>query len=550
MSQRDVEGLMDDYMERRIGRRQFMARAAGLGLSLSAAGTLLAACGSSSPTGGGSGGGATAKVGGTLRMRMLNDMSAADPAFWLTFGDELIINTINEGLVTYKPGTYERVNQLAETFEASADGLTFEFKLKEGIQFHGGYGEVTADDVKYSYERTAGIIKSKPASTQTADWDGLQEVKVTGKYTGKIIFKKFYAPLLSSTLPLSSAHVLSKKALEKLGEKHGTQPIGTGPYEFASWQQNQKVTLKRFADYGGASNDLLGGKAQWDQIDLVVIADDSAADIALETGDIDFAQIALPSISRFEANSKFSMLKGSTVDTWYLTMNVEHEKLKDARVRQAIRSAVDVPAIHEAAFEGRWDQATAMVPPSMPIGYWKDAPKRERDIEGAKALMQQAGIGKLDLQLMYSTDPGADSVAEITQQNLAEIGINVKLKKEEGASYYNVGKHLRDRELTYWWIASRPDPDWSVKHFVCENRDAWNWSYRCQPQFDTLLSQARSERDDSKRQGLYEQAQKMWEDAASEVWIAWPVNYWAHKKEIKPAVTPNGRVLPQYFKSA
>ena len=61
-----------------------------------------------------------------------------------------------EGLITYKPGTWEVVNVLAETFEPSADGLQFDFKLKEGIQFHGGYGEVTAEDVKFSYERIAG----------------------------------------------------------------------------------------------------------------------------------------------------------------------------------------------------------------------------------------------------------------------------------------------------------------------------------------------------------------------------------------------------------
>jgi peptide/nickel transport system substrate-binding protein len=542
MSHTGVERLVDDYVTRSIDRRQFFKRTGALGLSLSAASTLLAACGSSNTV--------VPGKGGTLRIRMLNDMSAADPAYWLTFGDELVINTINEGLVTYKPGTYERVNQLAEKFEASADGLVFDFKLKEGIQFHGGYGELTAEDVKFSYERIAGITKSKPASTQTDDWTGLQEVRVTGKYTGKIIFKEFFAPFLSSTLPLSSAHVLSKRAVEKLGDKHGTQPIGTGPYEFAGWKQNQKVTLKRFGDYGGASSDLLGGKPQWDQIELVVIADDNAADIALETGAIDFAQVALQSIDRFDSNSKFKTLKGSTVDCWYLTMNVENPKLKDLSVRQAIRAAIDVPAIQQAAFEGRWQTATAIVPPSMPIGYWKDAPHRDRDVDAAKALMQKAGMGKLDLTLSYSTDPGADSVVEIAQRNLGDIGINVKLDKQEGATYYRTGKHLRKRELSYWWIASRPDPNWSVKSFTCNNRDEWNWSYRCDPKFDQLLVAATKERDNDKRQAMYVELQQLWDAAASEVWIAWPENYWAHRQGLKPAVTPNGRVLPQYFKSA
>jgi peptide/nickel transport system substrate-binding protein len=544
MTQRDVEGPMSGEIQRRLDRRQFLGRGALMGLSVGAAGTLLAACGGSTTpalTGG--------AKGGTLKLRMLNDMSAADSSRWQTFGDELIINTINEGLVTYKPGTYERVNQLAETFTPSSDGLRFDFKLKEGIQFHGGYGEVTADDVKFSFERCAGLTKSTPASTYTADWSGLKEVKVTGKYTGTIIFDKFFAPFLGSTLPLSSAHVLSRKAVDKLGENHGTHPIGTGPYEFVSWQQGQKVTLRKFAKYGGASNAFLG-KPEWDQIELHVIADDNAADIALETGALDFAQIALPSISRFESNSKFSMLKGSTVDTWYVTMNVEHPKLQDINVRQAIRSAVDVPAINQAAFEGRWKQANAIIPPSMPIGYWKDAPQRQRDVAGAQALMAKAGVTKLDLSLAYSSDPGADSVVEITQRNLRDIGINLKLDKQESATYYRTGKQARKRELSYWWIASRPDPDWTVNSFTCDQRDQWNWEYRCDPTFDSIMKSAVSERDPQKREALYVELQKRWDDAASDVWIAYPVNYWAHRKGLKPVVTPNGRVLPQYFKSA
>ena len=83
-----------------------------------------------------------------------------DPAFYPARADE-IATGVFEGLVTYKPGTWEVVNKLAETFEPSADGLQFDFKLKEGIQFHGGYGELTAEDVKFSYERIAGLTKPK-----------------------------------------------------------------------------------------------------------------------------------------------------------------------------------------------------------------------------------------------------------------------------------------------------------------------------------------------------------------------------------------------------
>ena len=95
-----------------------------------------------------------------------------------------------------------------------------------------GYGEVTAEDVKYSYERIAGLTKPNIHSPYSGDWSTLKEVKVTGKYTGTIILKERFSPLLHSTLPAGSGLVLSKKALLKLGNKGiAVHPIGTGPYD-------------------------------------------------------------------------------------------------------------------------------------------------------------------------------------------------------------------------------------------------------------------------------------------------------------------------------
>jgi ABC-type transport system substrate-binding protein len=90
-----------------------------------------------------------------LRVRFTNDMSNADPAFHPSTIDTVIAETVLEGLVTYKPGTWELENVLAESIEQSEDGLRIDFKLKEGVMFHGDYGEMTAEDVKYSNERQA-----------------------------------------------------------------------------------------------------------------------------------------------------------------------------------------------------------------------------------------------------------------------------------------------------------------------------------------------------------------------------------------------------------
>jgi peptide/nickel transport system substrate-binding protein len=133
----------------RFNRGQFVSRAVAAGLAPAAAGLMPAMAGAASS-------GATAS-GGTLRIRAEFDLTSADNAFESTFIDEQIALTVCEGLVSYKPGTWDVVNCLAEVFEPSTDGLRFHFKLKRGIPFHQGFGEVTASDVKYSFERIAGL---------------------------------------------------------------------------------------------------------------------------------------------------------------------------------------------------------------------------------------------------------------------------------------------------------------------------------------------------------------------------------------------------------
>ena len=231
-----------------------------------------------------------------LTLRLVADIENLDPAFQPTWEDEYASNGVMQPLVGYKPGTWELENVLAESLEQSEDGLTIEFKLKEGIQFHGGYGELTAEDVKFSYER---IADPDTESFYQIDWETLDHVEVTGPYTGEIILKESFAPLWNSTLPLVSSWVISKKAFEEMGgDEFALHPIGTGPYEFSEWVPNQRVVLTRFEDYWGEA-------PEWDELHYIPIVEDSAAEIALETGDIDFGSVSSAAVERFEADPNF-----------------------------------------------------------------------------------------------------------------------------------------------------------------------------------------------------------------------------------------------------
>jgi peptide/nickel transport system substrate-binding protein len=565
MTPRDdrAQDLVNDYVGRRIDRRQFLHRAAVLGISASAASAILAACGGGgeeAATGGATtaaGGETTAASeaattaeavaeGGTLRIRLLNDIINLDPPFIPAAADEITVFGVFEGLVTYKPGTWEVVNQLAETFEPSADGLQFNFKLKEGIQFHGGYGELTAEDVKFSFERTAGLTKPAIESPYKGDWAALQEVKVSGPYEGTIVLKEPFAPIMTTTLPIFSGWVVSKKAVEERAKKFATSPIGTGPYEFVEWKPKQHALVRPFADYGGASTDFLGTK--WEEIFFIPIEEDEAAGIALETGDIDFGELPLSGVSRFEENDDFTVETRTSLDYNWIGMNIASPKLEDLNVRQAIRYAIDVPAILEAAFEGRWERASHILPPGMPIGYWADAPLYERDVEQATSLLSQAASPPSELDFKFTEETGSREIAEIVQANLAEIGIDVKLTQMDSSAFYALEpEELQSRELFYVGYITNPDPYWSFEWFTCDQIDVWNWMYWCNEQFDQLHVDAVRELDSAARNDMYIQMQQLWDEAAHTVWLAWPTRYFGSREGLQPSIREDGRILPSAF---
>ena len=566
-----AQELVNDFVERKIDRRQFLQRSAALGLTMSAASALLAACGgdeeaaappsaeappaepapagteppAAEPTAPAEP--APAPEGGTLRMRLTIDIINLDPPFLPGTSEEIVDFGIFEGLITYKPGTWEVVNQLAETFEPSADGLQFAFKLKEGIQFHGGYGELTAEDVKFSYERTAGLTQPAIDSPYKGDWSpALQEVRVDDTYSGTIILKEPFSPIMATTLPVFSGWVVSKKAVEERGEDFATSPIGTGPYEFVEWKPKQQVTIKRFADYGGASTDIHG--TAWDEMIFVPIEEDEAASIAIETGEVDFGELPLNAISRFEENDDFTVETRTSVDYEWIGMNMLNPKLQDINVRKAIRSAIDVPSILEAAFEGRWERASAILPPGMPIGYWADAPLYDRDIEGAKALLAQASNPPTELEYRYTEQTGARATGEIVQANLAELGINVTLKQLDSSAYFALEKEeLQSRELFYVGFITNPDPSWSTVWFVCDQIDVWNWMYWCDEEYDRLHYAAIKETDPAVRNDMYIEMQQLWDAAAHTVWLAWPTRWFGARQGIQPVLRPDGRILPTAF---
>ena len=151
-----------------------------------------------------------------LKIATWEDISTFDPG-WMTSAERelIIMSSLYNGLVKYKEGSWDVVPDLAESWDEAPDGKSIVFHLRKHVQFHKGFGEMTAEDVKFSLDR---IVDPKAEAAEKGTWKLLDRVEVVDKYTVKIILKEKMANLFTSALPMNSGFIVSKKS----GGKNGT----------------------------------------------------------------------------------------------------------------------------------------------------------------------------------------------------------------------------------------------------------------------------------------------------------------------------------------
>ncbi len=471
-------------------------------------------------------------VSKVLKVRISGDITNLDTANVTGHVEDTIDRAVMEGLFRYSPdGKLEP--QLAETYTVSADGLTVDFTLRKGIKWQRGYGELTMDDVKYSYERF--LAEPKPAYAD--DFAQLDHVEIVDQYTGKLVFKQPQATLWTSVLPMTSGLIVSKKFYEEAGpDKVKTDIVGTGPYLFTKWTPKQSVVLTRNPDYWGI-------QSYYDEIDLIPVDDDKAAEVALQAGELDFSNISLSSEDRFMADSNFVVnVVPATLYKW-VGMNVDSPKLKDINVREAIRYGIDVPSILTAVYNDKAPRANALIQPEGAVGYWADAPVYNRDVAKAKDYLSKAGLTSLDLTLTYESTDEYNTWAQIIEQNLKEVGINLTLNPLDSSSFWSLGEGGKDKTLelfALYYSSVVPDPAWSTQWFTCAQVDLWNWMRWCNAEFDSLHEKGITTIDPAQRAPIYIQMQQLWDAAVISVFVTDTPQVFVSTKSVKPVIYPGG----------
>lgn len=471
----------------------------------------------------------------SIAVRIDREAEVLDPAFRSSLPDGNICRAIYQRLYT------QAVGNAAELVPDAASALTqvsptvVEFTLKPGQMFTGGYGEVTAEDVKFSFERFAVAPVGGKESPYKGDWAGLKEVEVTGTYTGRIVMQQPRAALMLVAIGGSSGSIVCKKAVLERGAGFGTAPIGSGAMVVDSFERQRGVVLKRNPGYKGPPS----GYAE---LAVRYVQDPKTAELGLRSGELDFALMPPQSASPLRGVAGLSVTQAPGLSDIWIGLNIEKKPFDDIRVRQAFRLALDVDQMILAGYNGLAPRANACIMPQV-LGYWPGAPVLKRDVPRAKALLAEAGMPQgFKCRMIVQNQPVFQTMALVARAMLAEAGIVLEVDAQDAGAFFSAGKGEAGKALDTFMVRfnGNVDPNFVMQWFTTSQIGIWNWQRWSDPQFDTLLDQAAAELDPPKRGALMIEAQKRMEDSQAFIWLTHDVNVVVARTSVKPALLASG----------
>ena len=512
-------------------RRQLPALGVVLALLASACGGSNA---SQSPTSDASGGAGTPKTGGSITVAIEGEPASMDPAFDYDFVSGIAVSSMTEPLLKFCENDQKLCPNLAESWTASPDGMTYTLKIRQGVKFHDG-SIMTVDDVVFSLDR---IRDPKLASYVGWMLAKVKDVTAPDATTVVITLSEPDA-LFEYALAATAAHVVSKKFVEANGDKYGKPQVGsmgTGPFKFVEWKSGDHQTLARFDDYWDKAN----GGPYLDQITIKIIPEPTTRVAGLQTGEIDFIVNNIPS-DQYATVKAIKDVNLTFTESYYgewMTFNTKKAPFDNVKVRQALNYAFDKKAVREL-FYGADAAPTkgTLVNPSLWTfekdawqAAWDQLPAYDVDLAKAKQLLDESGVAD---QLngteiaYYDSTPSIKGAAEAFIDSMSKLGITIKARKvtyQENVAL-QFGPHNDYDILVASWGSDFPDPSGNLRpNFASENIVAGgaNSSAYENKQVDELLAKQNTLVDKAERAKLLIEAQKLIADDSVVIVTAYP----------------------------
>jgi peptide/nickel transport system substrate-binding protein len=489
-----------------MSRRSFLKATGGTASAVAITGS---AAGQETTTGQDGGGQETTTqqgggADGTLNLINTGTMSTLDPVKATDTASGHVIQQIFDPLMNYPDGEIEVQTLLAQDYERSDDFTTYTFNIKENAPFHGDFGQVTAQDFIYSWERLAAsdnsrrayfILDSIGVQHETDDEGNYQPGTLALEAVDDTTLRMTLQEPFHATLPMLAYTAFAALPEGIVGDIQGydgemeyqtfatENPIGAGPFQFETWQSNDQAEVSRFANYHGET-------AQVEAINWRIIEDDNAIYTYAMNRNADYFPIPTPFYDPNKVNVENTDDQGRELGTYgpvrngatvnYLavaTINAFYIGFNTAQVekpaRQAAAYAMNQGQVIEQIFKERGEAAYHFTPPSIypggPDAYEQHAQQNypygynQTQIQQARQVMEDAGYGPDDqYEFTFTIYEGSDTwsqTAQLLRDQLASAHINMTIESAPFSTLLQRGREGNLQSYSLGWIMDWPAPD-------------------------------------------------------------------------------------------
>lgn len=429
--------------------------------------------------------------------------------------------------------TGQVVPQIAESWTISTDGLVYTLKLRRGVKFHSTpwfkpSRDLNAQDVLFSIQRMWAKNHWAHAAARNGFvyWESMgmstlvKAVDQLDSHTLRFTLSRPDAPFLASLAVPTIGSVYSAEYAEQLQragklEQLNTQPVGSGPFIFRSYQKDAVIRYSANTAYWA-------GAPKIDALVIAITADPDVRVQRLMVGECLVAPLKNESAAQFTGNASVVVQTHRPLRTDYLAPNTERRHTADKRLREAMRLAIDKATLVRAHYGGSATPAASFLPAQM---WGRDTTLENRhDPAKARELVKASGYDGTELALFLANDTATRRAGELIQADLDRVGVKVRLQTMDlGELYKRTSKGEHDLALLSW-ESDNGDPDnFFTPNLACAavagggNKARW-----CNPAFDSLLDSARRTTDVAQRTAFYARAERLLYDEVAVIPTAYP----------------------------
>ena len=427
-----------------------------------------------------------------------------DPALVTASSSFELMAAVYETLIIFDDDG-QPMSILAESWE-QPDDTTYVFTLREGVTFHNG-NPLTAEDVVFSFER---LMDPDAGSVWASQFEPVESVEATDELTVTITLNQSYGPFLS-VLTAGYAAILPNSP----DTDFQTEMIGTGAYKIQEHVQDTNTTLVANEEYWRE------GQPATPNLRYNIMPEESARLAAVRTAEINITSMVDPvTIETARSDDAVNVIEQATSDYYLLGFNCSVAPFDNLQVRQALSMAIDRQAIIDSVFFGA-GQVSGPIAPTL--GDWatpiEDLPNYEVDLDGARALLEEAGATDLTFSITVGSNRTEFvNIALVIQDQLKEIGVNVELDQVEWGTFIEKWS-ARDFQSFVSFNGSGNDPDRALYPALTTGGSVNAFEYSNE-ELDELLAEGRALATFEERQPVYQQAEQLIAEEAPLIFIA------------------------------